>query len=268
MQIKPNCPLEMMADFDCDDCPDQYSYVLVRDYMDAGITILMECNGSKKTGKADKMIDLVHGDCMEYMKGLPDKAVVLAVVDPPYGINAETFNLRTNCHIKLKSSWVDVKPDKLFFEELQRISVEQIIWGGNYFCHYLVENNNWIVWYKNNDGVSFSMAELAWCSIRKNIKVFKYRPMGKLNKIHPTQKPVALYEWLLTNYAKPGDTILDTHLGSGSSDIAAYNLGFDFVGIEIDKGYYDAAVNRFESHKRQYRLFEPEQAKREEQMKL
>ena len=200
-------------------------------------------------------IELYNLDCMIGMARYPDKYFELAICDPPYGINADMFNLRTNCHKRFLSKWDNNKPNVVFFKELQRVTINQIIWGGNYYARSLEENNNWIIWYKNNDGVSFSMAEMAWCSIVKNIKVFEYRPMGFLNKIHPTQKPVKLYEWLLKNYAKQGDKILDTHLGSGSSAIACYNLDFDMVGFEIDKDYYDGACNRLEEHKKQQRLF-------------
>ena len=205
--------------------------------------------------KQNKINTAYNMDCLEAMKGMKDNEFDLAIVDPPYGINAEKFNLRTDCHKRLKSKWVDEKPNNYYFQELKRIAVNYIIWGGNYFTDVLEPNNNWIVWYKNNDGVSFSMCELAYTNIRKNIKLFDYRPMGKLNKIHPTQKPVALYKWLLTNYAKQGDKILDTHLGSGSSRIACYDLGFDFVGYELDKDYFEAQEKRFERHINQQGMF-------------
>jgi len=193
--------------------------------------------------------EVYYVDNMEYMSTLPDKFFDLAPVDPPYGIDADNFNLGTECHKKLKSKWVDnFIPDKKYFIELFRISKYQIIWGGNYFTKYLDPNNNWIIWYKNNAGVSFSMAEMAWSSIKKNIQIFEYRPMGKLNKIHPTQKPVALYKWLLKNYAQPGWKIFDSHVGSGSSRIACYDMGFDFTGCENDKDYWQAQEDRFKRH--------------------
>ena len=201
------------------------------------------------------MLDIKNCDCMELMKEYPDKYFELAIVDPPYGRKADEFNLRTSCHVKFKQKGWDKKPKKEYFREITRVSDNQIIFGGNYFTDILAPNNNWIVWYKNNDGVSFSMAELAWCSLELNIKVFHYRPMGKLNKIHPTQKPVALYEWLLTKYAKKGDKILDTHMGSGSIAIACNNLGFDLTACELDKDYYDAAMKRITFHQAQKRLF-------------
>ena len=193
-------------------------------------------------------------DCMEIMKTLPDKAFELAVIDPPYrDTNDPDQWLRANSGDMRQ--WFP-SPKKDFFDELFRVSQNQIIWGGNYFTEWLSPNNNWIIWHKLNEGVHFSMCEMAWCSIRKNVQLYREFPCHA--KIHPTQKPVALYEWLLTHYAKPGDKILDTHLGSGSSRIAAYNLGFDFVGCEIDKDYFDAQEKRFAAHAAQTSLFDKE----------
>ena len=144
-------------------------------------------------------------------------------------------------------------PDQEYFTELFRVSKNQIIWGGNYFTDYLTSNNNWIVWHKLNEGVHFSMCELAWCSVRKNIQL--YRELPERNKIHPTQKPVALYKWLLKNYANTGDTILDTHLGSGSSVIACLEMGFEITGFELDKEYFEAMQQRIKIHKSQGRMF-------------
>jgi site-specific DNA-methyltransferase (adenine-specific) len=203
-------------------------------------------------------LNIVHNcDCMDFMKDCKNNEFELSICDPPYGIDADNFNLRTECHKKLKSKWVDNSiPDKKYFIELFRISKYQIIWGGNYFTKYLAPNNNWIIWYKNNAGVSFSMAEMAWSSIKKNIQIFEYRPMGKLNKIHPTQKPIALYKWLLTNYAKPGQTIFDSHVGSGSIRIACHDLGFDFEGCEIDKDYWNGQEKRYLEYISQQELFD------------
>jgi site-specific DNA-methyltransferase (adenine-specific) len=188
---------------------------------------------------------------MDYMAGLTDNAFDLAIVDPPYrDKNQPDQWLRAN-NGNMKE-W-PIAPKKEYFNELFRISKNQIIWGGNYFTKHLEPNNNWIVWHKLNEGVHFSMCELAWNSIRKNIQLLKLLP--DKDKIHPTQKPVKLYEWLLMNYANEGDKILDTHLGSGSSAIAAHKLGFDFVGVEIDKDYYDAAVKRFNLVTSQMALF-------------
>jgi len=223
-------------------------------------------------------------DCMEYMKTLPDKAFDLAIVDPPYGIGFGEFN-RTNKDARgnrykankyKNGKWDDAIPDDAYFKELKRVSKNQIVWGGNYFP-YLWKNGCkcFIFWYKGNPVPNFSDGELAWTSFNKVARQFDYRYYGNLEgdssaseKIHPTQKPVALYEWLLINYAKPGDRILDTHLGSGSSRIAAYNLNFDFVGCEIDKDYYEAQEERFKRHTAQIRLFDIVPEPTAEQMKL
>lgn len=201
------------------------------------------------------MIELLNIDCMEYMKGCKDKQFDLAICDPEYrDENQPTQQMRKKGHMK---GWRG-KSDINFFNELFRVSKEQIIWGGNYYTDMLPVNNNWIVWYKNNDGTGFSMCELAWCSITKNIKLVQLRSPQTLQyegaRMHPTQKPIKLYKWLLTKYAKAGDKILDTHLGSGSIAIACHDYGFDLVGTEIDKDYYDAALKRFNNHKAQQKL--------------
>lgn len=202
-------------------------------------------------------------DCMKYMKDIPDKYFELAVVDPPYGINV---NMNAGRKKGEKKRYVDKKwdnsiPDDVYFKELFRVSKMQIIWGGNYFTNYLTPSMGWLLWDKDvPDGVSFSDFELAWSSFNiaaKRVKI-PYCGFVGLNgekRLHPTQKPVKLYEWILINYAKEGDKILDTHLGSSSSRIAAYNLGFDFTGIELDKEYFDESVKRFENHKAQLTLF-------------
>lgn len=198
------------------------------------------------------MIELIHGDCMEGMKNYPDKFFELAIVDPPYrDENQPDKNMRKSGSMKHWSG----APKWPYFMELFRVSKEQIIWGGNYFDDNLDSNNNWIIWYKNNDGTHMSMAELAWCSIRKNVKVFDFRPMGHNVDWHPTSKPVKLYKWLLTNYAKPGDKILDTHLGSGSIALACHTLKFDLTGFEIDEDYYKAACKRLKDFQMQGELF-------------
>jgi site-specific DNA-methyltransferase (adenine-specific) len=198
-------------------------------------------------------------DCMEYMKTLPDKAFELAIVDPPYGINwmkqVETPNKGKNWKKWESKGWDASTPDDLYFQELFRVSRNQIIWGGNYFD--LPPTPCLVIWDKIQEfsGATF---EVAWTSFRSPCKAFRMARCEAyvgINKIHPTQKPVALYEWLLTNYAKQGDKILDTHLGSGSSRIACYNLGFDFVGCEIDEDYFKAQEERFAAHTAQESLF-------------
>ena len=193
----------------------------------------------------------INDDCMEIMKTLPDKHFELAIVDPPYGIGISSNPVR---QAHTKKDWDDSTPKQTYFSELMRVSKDQIIWGGNYFN--LPATQNYIVWDKvQPEDFSLAMCEFAWCSIQRPAKIFKRSVLAERNKIHPTQKPVKLYEWLLTKYAKQGDKILDTHLGSGSSRIAAYNLGFDFVGCEIDEDYFKAQEERFMAHTAQQSLF-------------
>jgi len=193
---------------------------------------------------------------MEFMKNIPDKFYDLAIVDPPYGINAGKMTMGSGNHKFIKGKdWDSKIPDDEYFKELFRISKNQIIWGGNYFD--LPLNNNWIIWDKLNPNLSFSEGELAWCSIKNNVRIFKrYSAMDDDDgpKRHPTQKPIQLYRYCLTKYAKQGDKILDTHGGSMSIAIACYDLGFDLDLCELDKDYFDAGVKRFEQHKKQLKL--------------
>lgn len=190
-------------------------------------------------------------DCMEYMRTLPDKAFDLAVVDPPYRDateNAPTKDMRRNGTLACFGD----KPTKEYFEELQRVSKEQIIWGANNF--ELPPYKGFLVWEKLtiSEGFTMSQAEIAAISegLGTTSKIFKHMPQGTKGdpRIHPTQKPVALYAWIFSRYAKQGEKILDTHLGSGSSRIAAYDAGLDFVGCEIDKDYFKAQEARFAAH--------------------
>jgi len=196
---------------------------------------------------------------MEYMATLPDKAFALAIVDPPYGIGVAKMNIGARiikndaCDGK---DWDSTKPPEIYFKELRRVSKEQIIWGANNF-NCFSGGMGAIVWDKDNPLPTSSRCEIA--SYSKHSKVAYYRQVwtnyvNTKATIHPTEKPVALYQWLLKNYAKQGDKILDTHLGSGSSAIAADIMGFDFVGIEIDEDYYKAALDRFNRHKQQLTL--------------
>lgn len=237
-------------------------------------------------------------DCMLAMKDTPDKFYELAIVDPPYGsggwgdwevkkrsrfgaifdkykINRTggTWSTKYQQESKVNRSggntfrkydnridhW-DVAPDDEYFTELFRISKEQIIWGGNYFG--LPPNRCFLIWKKLTISESFSMAmaEYAWCSFQSNAKIFECAPQNS-ERFHPTQKPVSLYKWLLKNYAKPGDKILDTHLGSGSSRIACYDMGFDFTGYELDKEYFDKQEERFANHISQSRMFQEDEIK-------
>lgn len=194
-------------------------------------------------------------DCMEAMREMPDNAFDLAIVDPEYGININSSGRLGK--YGGKKNWDSQPPPESYFTKLRRVSKNQIVWGGNYFN--LPPTRCFLIWDKKQpEGVSFAMCEFAWTSFDASAKTFYYSTLfdDKDSRIHPTQKPVALYEWLLTNYAKEGDKILDTHLGSGSSRIAAYNLGFEFVGYEIDKDYFDAQEERFNAHTAQIRLFD------------
>lgn len=210
-------------------------------------------NGVMRSGK----IALYNMDCMELLRQTPDKYYSLCVVDPPYGIDINSSGRLGHYGGKGKK-WDAETPDAAYFAELQRVSSHQIVWGGNYFD--LPPTRCFLIWDKQQpEGVSFASCEFAWTSFDASAKTFYQRPQNAdLQRIHPTQKPVALYQWLLTHYAKPGQRILDTHLGSGSSAIAAHNLGFEFVGTELDADYHAAAVRRFEAHKAQWMLFQPD----------
>jgi site-specific DNA-methyltransferase (adenine-specific) len=212
------------------------------------------------------MIELLNIDCLEYMATCKDKQFDLAIVDPIYGVNesAHRTHLGSNKLAKTKeyhhAVWAQKQTGIDYFNELFRVSRNQIIWGGNYFG--LPGSRCWIVWDKNNSA-DFADAELAYTSFDSSVRIFKYTWNGMLQenmkdkemRIHPTQKPVQLYKWLLKNYATPDMRIIDTHLGSGSSAIAAYDFGCDFVGMEIDKEYFDAAKKRFDIYKSQGKLF-------------
>ena len=207
-------------------------------------------------------IELLNIDCMEYMAGLPDKAFDLAIVDPPYGINVNHNMGRRagNAPSDYKPAvWDTMPPEKAYFDELQRVAKHSIIWGANHFIERIAKPSPcWIVWDKLfSEDVSFASCELAYTdfdSVTKRIKLSSARVDG----IHPTQKPVKLYEWLLTNYAKPGQRILDTHGGSMSIAIACHNLGYDLTLCELDEDYYKAGVARFDQHKAQGSLFVPD----------
>ena len=212
-------------------------------------------------------ITLYNEDCLPAMRKMKDKQFDLALVDPPYGILQIAH--RTIGASKLAKTreynmvWDKDPVSKDVLDELRRVSKEQIVFGANHFISRLpIDSSCWVVWDKDNSG-NFADCELAWTSFKTAVRIFKYRWNGMLQehmahkeiRFHPTQKPTALYRWLLKNYAKPGDKILDTHLGSGSIAIACYDMGFDLTGYEIDKDYYDAAVNRLENHKKQLTLF-------------
>lgn len=199
-------------------------------------------------------VELLHGDCMAYMASLPDKAFDLAIVDPPYGIGVNSMRMGSRMTVLPDArTWDDAVPPLEYFDSLRRVSKNQIVWGGNYFA--LPPSRGFVVWDKGDTmyGRSFAECEYAWLSMDVSARMFKINP-NQPDRFHPTQKPVALYRWLLHHYAKPGWRILDTHLGSGSSAIAAHEMGFDFVGIEIDADYIAAARKRFDMMTAQQRL--------------
>lgn len=197
-------------------------------------------------------------DCLEAMREMDDNAFDLAIVDPPYGIGDKWVRPGENCYKAAAMAgerWDYDTPDAEYFRELFRVSANQIVWGGNYF--ELPPTRGVICWDKVQPYPNFSAWELAWTSFDCVARIYKGRSTD-LNRIHPTQKPVALYKWLLQNYAKQGDRVLDTHLGSGSSRIACYDLGFDFTGYELDADYFQAQEERFARHTAQQTLFVPE----------
>ena len=206
------------------------------------------------------MIELYNMDCMEYMAGLEDNAFDLAIVDPPYGIETRgNAQDRFSGGMQLKTV-NDNKPNKEYFSELFRVSENQIIWGYNWLSNMLPKCREFIFWYKSQPVITFADGELAWTSFQRtakclNLPFYEANQQNKGCKIHPTQKPVKLYDWLLKNYAKEGDKILDTHLGSGSSAIAAHYAGFNFVGCELDKDYFNLAQERFDNETRQVAMF-------------
>ena len=197
------------------------------------------------------MINLHNKDCIEALKEFKDNQFDLAIVDPPYGIGISKNPVRQQHE---KKEWDNAIPTKEYFDELFRVSKEQIIWGGNYFD--LPPTQGFFIWDKKQPhDFSLAMCEYAWSSKNKPAKMWTLSVLKERGKIHPTQKPVELYEWLLMNNAKEGDKILDTHLGSGSIAIACHNLGFDLEGYELDKEYFEAALKRLEQHQQQIRMF-------------
>jgi site-specific DNA-methyltransferase (adenine-specific) len=213
--------------------------------------------------------EVTNEDCMEGMTRYPDNYFDLAIVDPPYGIGEDGSKNHTRGKLTVAKNYKSFAGNDIsaldinYFNELIRISKNQIIWGANHFINNIPYNSScWIVWDKDNGENDFADAELAYTSFKSAVRIFKFRWNGMLQqnmkdkeqRIHPTQKPVALYKWLLQNYAKQGDKILDTHLGSGSSRIAAYEMGFDFTAFELDKEYFEAQEKRYNAHIAQLKL--------------
>ena len=206
---------------------------------------------------------ITNEDNMELMARYPDKYFDLAIVDPPYGIGA-SMGIGLHSRKKFKKSgkkWDDKTPSQLYFNELFRVSTNQIICGANYFNEYLYSSKSFIIWIKNNPAPNFAEAEYFWTSFDINGKVYnsnkqiQHEIMWEGGAIHPTQKPIKLYKWLLEKYAKEGDKILDTHLGSGSIAIACHDYNFDLTACELDKEYFEKAMQRINNHMAQQKLF-------------
>tara|TARA_S200002703_G_scaffold153351_2_gene154846 strand:+ start:158 stop:781 length:624 start_codon:yes stop_codon:yes gene_type:complete len=207
-------------------------------------------------------MNITNEDNMDMMARYDDNYFDLAIVDPPYGLGMDVSrNSNKGNKAKFKiyhdTNWDAKAPDKEYFDELIRVSKNQIVWGANHFISKLpFDSPCWIVWDKNNGDSDNADAELAWSSFKTAVRKYtKHISCTYKYRIHPTQKPVQLYEWLLMNYAKEGDKILDTHLGSGSIAIACHNLGFDLTACELDKDYYEASMKRIKEHQAQIRMF-------------
>lgn len=213
------------------------------------------------------MKDFLNIDCMECLKTCSDNYFDLAIVDPPYGVGEDGLknHSRSNsakAKAYIPKEWDKSTPARKYFTELIRVSKNQIIWGANHFGN-MPPSSSWIVWDKENGNNDFADAELAYTSFNSAVRIFKFRWAGMLQgdmknkeiRIHPTQKPIQLYKWILRNYAKPTDKILDTHVGSGSSLIAFEDFGCEYVGYEIDKDYYEDASKRLANHKSQLKMF-------------
>jgi len=222
--------------------------------------------GTFRYGKSKALVELnqiILGDCLEVMKDIPDKYFELAIVDPPYGHGKEIIgNNRSRSKLAISKDYGEglfnnSKPISRYFNELKRISINRIIWGVNYFPYYFGEGR--IIWDKDNGNNDFSDCEIAYNSLINSVRMFRYKWHGMLqgdmkhkeHRIHPTQKPVKLYKWLLKNYAKQGDKIIDTHAGSCSSVIACIEYGFEYLAIEKDPDYYSASIKRVNDYKSQ-----------------
>jgi site-specific DNA-methyltransferase (adenine-specific) len=210
--------------------------------------------------RKESKIELHNMDCMEALREMETNQFDLAIVDPPYGIETKG-NAQDRFRGGMQLDTVnDAKPTSEYFDELFRVSKNQIIWGYNWLSDMLPKCREFVFWYKHQPVITFADGELAWSSFQRTAKCFDF-PFHQANaenkgcKIHPTQKPVALYKWLLNNYAKEGDTILDTHLGSGSIAIACHDLGFDLTGYELDADYFKSASERLDEHRSQLQMF-------------
>ena len=211
---------------------------------------------------------IIQGDCLEIMRDIPDKSVDLVLTDPPYGIGEANGKNRTRGLLATpkdygKSSWDDSIPAKEYFSEMMRVGKNQIIFGGNYFVEHLYNSPCWIVWDKDNGDTDFADCELAWTSFKSAVRKYRFRWNGMLQentrekeyRFHPTQKPVSLFEWILDNYSKPGMTILDPFLGSGTTAVACINTNRFFIGIEQEPQYVEIARKRVEQAQAQGNIF-------------
>jgi site-specific DNA-methyltransferase (adenine-specific) len=215
--------------------------------------------------KVTDKITITNEDNMLLMARYPDNYFDLAIVDPPYGLGDRLvkggakggMGTMRNLADEKVTIWDDKIPEPQYFMELQRVSKNQIIWGGNYFLDYLGKTDGFVVWDKMNGNNPMADCELAWQNVKGSTRMFKWHHFsgGHTKKIHPTQKPVALYKWILDKYAKENDKILDTHLGSGSIAIACHDYGFELTACELDKEYYDKAIQRIKNHVSQQKLF-------------
>jgi site-specific DNA-methyltransferase (adenine-specific) len=198
--------------------------------------------------------EVYNEDCIEVMKRYEDNYFDIAIVDPPYGIDINSSGTHFKKKYEIKD-WDKATPNDEYFKELKRVSKNQIIWGGNYFLDRLGNCKCFIIWDKKiAEDMSFAMCEMAWTSFKNGAKIYN-KTATQLNRIHPTQKPIGLYDWLIDRYAEKGQIILDTHLGSGSSRISANKAGLSFVGCEIDKDYFNAQEKRYKEFISQTRLF-------------
>lgn len=210
------------------------------------------------------MNEIILGDCLDYMRTLPDKSIDLILTDPPYGIGAsmrvkEWKGVRAKQRDYACKDWDLAAPSKEYFEEMRRVSKNQIIWGGNYFAEHLGNSPCWIVWNKMNGANDFADCELAWTSFKGAVRLFEYVWQGmrqgdmknKEDRVHPTQKPVPLFLWLQEKYSEPGQTVLDPFSGSGTTAIAAHRLGRQFVCVERDAEYHAASVERLRKEREQ-----------------
>lgn len=203
----------------------------------------------------------IHGDCLPYMKEMPNKIADLAIIDPPYGIDVNKMNLGRKNWSKLSEKWDTKSPGIEYFKELKRVSKNQIIWGANHFISKIpFDASCWIVWDKLNGDSDYADCELAWTSFDLPVRKFEYNlSQQSKNEIklrfHPTQKPIKLYKWILSKFAKSDMRIIDTHVGSGSSLIAFLDYGCKWIGFEISKKYYDLTIKRIKIYKQQLKIY-------------